>query len=133
MKTKGFKVLFIIIVINILVTMVHYIDNIIYLDEYPDPEWMTGHIIDAFWFVMTPFSIIGYILLKKRKTTIGAICLYIYSIMSLLVLSHYLIAPIWEISLKINSFILLEALSAVFLISYVSYFLVSNKHERSYG
>jgi len=129
MTKKGLKNIFILIVINILITIAHYMDNIIYLDEYPDPEWMKAYMTDAFWFLMTPFSIIGYNLLKKGKITFGAICLYIYSLMSLFVLAHYLISPIWEISFKINFLILLETFSAIVLIIYLSYLVISKNNE----
>lgn len=123
-SSKRLRVLFWGILFNVIVSILHYVDNIVYLDQYPDPEWMTGHLIDAFWFVMTPFCIVGYLLFKKKRNALAAVCLCLYSMMSLFVLAHYLIEPIWSISLKINFLILLEALAAIILIVYVAMYQI---------
>ncbi|MCC9655268.1 hypothetical protein [Rhodopirellula halodulae] len=68
---------------------------------------------------MTPFAIAGYWYYTQNWADLGKWALVIYSVMSMLVLGHYLITPPWDVSLKINAFILLETLAAVVLLLYV--------------
>jgi hypothetical protein len=49
------------------------------------------------------------------------VCLYVFSLMNLLVLGHYLIAPPWKVSFKINMFIMLEAVTALVLGGYTTW------------
>lgn len=114
------RVLLALILINVLASILHYVDNICYFSDYPEPTWLNPCIIDLFWFVMTPFAVFGYWHHKQQWFTLSRVALVAYSIMSLLVLGHYLIAPPWEVSLRINLFILLEAVAALALLGYVS-------------
>lgn len=100
-------------------SILHYVANICYFAEYPEPTWLNPCIVDAFWFVMTPFAIAGYWYYEQRWQTLGRYSLLIYSGMSLLVLGHYLISPPWNVSFKINAMILLETFAAIGLLTYV--------------
>jgi hypothetical protein len=108
------------IAINIAATVLHYVDNVLFFPEYPEPAWMTPHFVDAFWFVMTPFAIAGHRLFSKGHPHWGSAALYAYSAMSLLALGHYLYAPICSMGWRINAFILLEAVVAACLIAGVA-------------
>jgi hypothetical protein len=114
---------------NIASSVLHYVDNVIFFREYPEPAWATPHIVDAFWFVMTPFAVAGYFLLRRRVMVWGSLALYLYAGMSLLVLGHYLYAPVGSIQFRINLFIILESALAVALIAYVS--LLQVRHLRA--
>jgi hypothetical protein len=100
---------------NVVTSILHYVDNVIFFKHYPEPTWLNPHLVDAAWFVMTPFGILGYLLLLRNRRVPAFVCLYIYSVMGLLVLGHYLIAPPWKVSFKINFFIVLEAVAALLL------------------
>ena len=52
---------------------------------------------------------------RRRRRLAAFACLYLYAAMGLLVLGHYLIAPPWKVSLKINLFIMAEAIAALLL------------------
>jgi hypothetical protein len=100
---------------NVVTSILHYVDNVIFFKHYPEPTWLNAHLVDAAWFLMTPFGILGYLLLLRDSRVPASVCLYIYSVMGSLVLGHYLIAPPWRVSFKINVFIVLEAVSALLL------------------
>ena len=106
---------------NIAATVLHYVDNICFFSEYPEPSWATPHLIDAFWFVMTPVAFAGYLLMRRGFHRWGSLVLCAYAAMSLLALGHYLYAPIASLPFRINLFILLEAILAVALMAYVSF------------
>ncbi len=96
-------------------SILHYVDNVMYFQHYPEPTWLNPHLVDMAWFVMTPFGIAGYWLYVRGRRALAFACLYIYAAMGLLVLGHYLIAPPWTLSFKINVFILAEAATALLL------------------
>jgi hypothetical protein len=112
------RCLLVLIVINIGTSILHYVDNILFFHTYPEPHWINPQIIDAFWFVMTPFAVLGYVLYSKGLRRYSYLCLYLYALMSLLVLGHYRYGSMWEMSIKINLLIFMEAIAAVALIAY---------------
>ncbi len=113
--TNSKRALLTLVAANFVTSILHYVDNFIFFKHYPEPTWLNPHLVDAAWFVMTPFGVLGYLLFLRGSRVSAFACLYIYSVMGLLVLGHYLIAPPWKVSFKINLFIVLEALSAFLL------------------
>ncbi|MFZ2362391.1 MAG: hypothetical protein WA040_23830, partial [Anaerolineae bacterium] len=121
----------ILIIVNIGTSILHYVDNIIFFSTYPEPPWINTHIIDYFWFAMTPFAVFGYWLFNKGLQNYAYPCLYLYALMNLLVLGHYRYGSIEELSLKINSLIIIEASTAVALIIYI--FWLQFRAEKSFA
>jgi hypothetical protein len=109
------RILLALLVANIATSILHYVDNILFFRHYPEPNWLNPHLVDAAWFVMTPIGVAGYLLFLRGRCTAAFACLYLYAAMGLLVLGHYLIAPPWRVSFKINLFILAEAIAALLL------------------
>jgi hypothetical protein len=98
---------------NVVTSILHYVDNVVYFQHYPEPTWLNPHLVDAAWFVMIPFGIAGCVLYLQGRLKPAYVFLQIFALMNLLVLGHYLIAPPWRVSFRINLFILLEAVSAL--------------------
>jgi|ERR1044072_3431222 hypothetical protein len=119
--------LLVLLAVNIGASLLHYVDNIVFFHAYPEPHWISPRIIDAFWFVMTPFAVLGYVLYGKGLRTYSYLCLYLYSLMSLLVLGHYRYGSMWEMSLKINLLIFAEAFAAFALIAYTTWLQFRSK------
>ena len=107
------------VILNISVSLFHYIHNIVFLPHYHEPAWITPSLIDSVWLIMTPFSCIGYLMLQRNKTQIAYILFYIYCGLSSLVLGHYLVTPIWTLSFTINFIIWLEFIMAVIFAGYI--------------
>jgi hypothetical protein len=108
------------LLVNVAATVTHYLDNIVFFAQYPEPPWMMPHLIDAFWFVMTPFALFGYKLIARGFMHVGGVVLYVYATMSLLVLAHYKYAPLSSIRFRIHLFIIVEATLALALAAYVA-------------
>jgi hypothetical protein len=118
------KVILWLLVANVVTSILHYVDNVLNFDHYPEPTWLNPHLIDMAWFVMTPFGVVGYLLLVRGYRLSAFACLLLYSMMNLLVLGHYPIAPPWKVSFKINLFILAEAATAMLLAVFISGMLI---------
>ncbi len=100
-------------------SILHYADNLLFFEHYPEPPWINRHIIDAFWWLMTPLAWSGYRLMRRGALRSGAATLLAYGACNLLTLGHYHYAPLHDISLRIHAFIVLEALLAAALIAFL--------------
>lgn len=74
------------------VSVVHYADNVIAYDAYPDP--VSGPdpsrgLIAAAWFVLTPIGFWGYRAYRRGRERTGAIALAVYSASGLVGIGHY--------------------------------------------
>lgn len=116
------------VALNIATTLLHYVDNIVFFHEYPEPPWLKPGMVDAFWFFMTPVALAGLWLMRRGRRGIGSIVLLAYAGMSLLVLGHYRFAPFRAIGWRIHAFIWFEAAAAIALVARL---LVSWKGSRS--
>ena len=106
-------VLLTLVLANVVTSILHYVDNVVFFRHYPEPTWLSPHLVDLAWFVMTPFGVAGYLFFRRGRRPAAFACLYLYAAMGLLVLGHYLIAPPWKVALKINLFIMAEAIAAL--------------------
>ena len=105
--------LLILLLLNIIASILHYTDNLIYFDLYPEPDWFSPYLTDSIWWLMTPLGIGGFWFYRQKKFQLAYIGLYGYALLSQLTLGHYLISPIWDLSLKMNSLILIESFVAI--------------------
>jgi len=39
---------------NVVTSILHYVDNVVFFRHYPAPTWLSPHLVDLAWFVMTP-------------------------------------------------------------------------------
>lgn len=110
-------------------SILHYVHNIIYFEYYPEPEWLDPHMVDAFWFFMTPFALLGLILHYMGRLRLAGLSFSLYALMNLLTLLHYGCEIKIPISLTIHVFIWFEAICAIVLAVFVgkSVFFKSRK------
>ncbi|ABW29573.1 hypothetical protein [Acaryochloris marina] len=119
--TRGLLAL---LVVCIVTSILHYADNVLFFDQYPEPTWFNPSLVDFLWFVMTPIGIAGYICWKQERRSLALGLLYLYVAMGQLTLGHYVYAPIWDLTWKMNSLILLESLTALIFGAYVGWLQV---------
>ncbi|MCH9826425.1 MAG: hypothetical protein K0U79_01635 [Gammaproteobacteria bacterium] len=100
-------------------SILHYADNLLYFEQYPEPPWINRSMVDAFWFMMTPLAWIGYGLIRSGCHHSGTLALLAYAAGNLLSLGHYRYAPMCSIDPRINTLILLEAVLACALVSFL--------------
>lgn len=111
-------------------SILHYVDNLLFFHEYPEPPWINRAMIDAFWFVMTPLAFAGWLAIKRGHPVAGLLLLMGYAGCNLLSLGHYLYAPLHAISGRIHAFILLESFLAVALLCILARTAFARHHAR---
>jgi hypothetical protein len=116
---------------NVAASVLHYVDNVLFFAQYPEPYWIDTHMVDAFWFAMTPLAWLGYRLMQRKRTHAGAAVLYLYAAAGALVLGHYRYAPWCGIAVRIHAFILIEAAAALVLAAWVAWMQFGNRWTRS--
>ena len=114
---KSSLILLILLVVNLVASALHFGDNMLRFHEYPEPAWITGpHVVDAVWLLMTPLLAAGWWLARGgiRGWAVGV--LWLYGVLSMFVLGHYLYASPSALSFRINFLIALEAVAAGLLL-----------------
>jgi len=79
---NALRVLRILLATAILVSVVHYVDNVVNYGDYPVPTSgpaPSRAVVGIAWFVFTPFGIAGYLLLRGGRARPAAACLGVYS------------------------------------------------------
>jgi hypothetical protein len=105
------------LLVNLVASTVHFADNMLRFEEYPEPKWIAGpHTVDALWLLITPLLAAGWWLARREMTWWSVGILWLYGGLSMCVLGHYLYAPPTMLALRINILILTEAIAALFLI-----------------
>lgn len=88
----GLKLLTGLLAVAVLVSIVHYVDNVANFADYPEPTSgpaPSRGLIAVSWFVFTAFGAAGLLLFSRHRIPLAAACLAIYSLSGLVGLGHY--------------------------------------------
>ncbi|MEM7594706.1 MAG: hypothetical protein AAF383_24940 [Cyanobacteria bacterium P01_A01_bin.83] len=108
-----------ILIFSIVITSIHYTDNAIFINNYPEPEWITRSGIFISWVVMTLIGITSYWLYRQHNYWWSYLLLSIYSVTGLSSPSHYLYGELSQFSLKMHTFIWSDVIAGSLVISFV--------------
>jgi hypothetical protein len=115
--SKSLLTLSILLIANLVASVLHFADNMVRFDAYPEPSWITGpHVVDALWLVVTPLLAIGWWLARRGMKWASVGVLQLYGVLSMFVLGHYFYASPFALSIGINLLIGMEAVTAGLLI-----------------
>lgn len=119
----SFRWLVLLFCLSLAAAVLHYVDNIWHLQEYPDLPTVTAYSILRFFVIMISFGLIGMWLYVKNKLPYAFYSLYVYCAMNLVVLGHYLPSRIHThggvFAPRVHVLIWLEVLTTVVLLLYV--------------
>lgn len=114
------QLLLFLLIFNIISTTLHYTDNAIFVDLYPEPEWFTTAGVFATLILMTPIGILGYWLYDRGLFLLSYFCLGFYSITGISSPGHYLYPMVNSMSLKMHVLIWCDAIAGLSLIIFVA-------------
>ncbi len=89
---RGLRLLQLLLAVAVLVSIVHYIDNVVNFADYPVPSSgpaPSQAVIGLAWFVLTAFGAAGLVLFARGRIRPAAACLAVYSTSGLVGLGHY--------------------------------------------
>ncbi len=99
-----------ILIASIISTGIHFTDNYLFIEKYPQPVWITAPSIYQSWLMLTAVGFAGYWLYRCKKFWLAYICLLIYSVTGLASLGHYFYGPLSQFSIKMHIFIWTDGL-----------------------
>lgn len=87
------RVLLAIVIFNIVSTALHYTDNFLRIDRYPQPSVIppiaTQIAIVVFWPLVTLVGIAGYLLFVRGRAWPARACLFVFSFLGLVTFGHF--------------------------------------------
>jgi hypothetical protein len=113
------KVLLFVLLFSIIGTSLHYTDNAIFVDKYPEPQWFTTAGVFVTWGVMTLIAIASYWLYSKGKLWTSYLFLLIYSTTGLSSPAHYFYGNMSAFSLKMHALIWSDVLSGTLVLGFI--------------
>jgi len=117
-EIKRQSLLKILLIACIVSTAIHFTDNYLYIEHYPQPDWITPSSIVRSWIIWTVTGIAGYWLYKNQWFWLSYICLAYYSFCGLSSLAHYLYGSMSEFSAKMHLFIATDALTGLAILGF---------------
>lgn len=119
MRSQNQSLLLLFLIASIVSTNLHYTDNATFIENYPEPAWITVSGIYATWIVMTFIGILGYWLYTQAQFWLSYLCLIIYSVTGLSSPAHYFYGAISNFTFKMHGLILLDLLTGTFVLGFV--------------
>jgi hypothetical protein len=117
-EVKRQLVLKILLVACIISTAIHFTDNYVYIEKYPQPDWISAPSIYISWIIWTGIGVAGYWLYKSGRFWRAYLCLVIYSFSGLDSLGHYLYGAMSEFSMKMHLFIVTDGLTGLAILGF---------------
>ena len=107
------KVLIVLLLIYGVASLVHFIHNAEFLAHYPNlpSSWSRTDVYLA-WVGMTLFGVVGWLLVNRGLLRTGLVIVAVYATLGLDSLGHYVVAPLSDHSIAMNTTILLEVVAA---------------------
>lgn len=118
-KKTRHTLLLILLIINVISTSLHYTDNFLYNDKYPEPAWINPNGVYISWIILTLFGVAGYFLYVKDAFWIAYLCQGIYSITGISSTAHYFFPATEPFSLKMNVLIWFDAIAGISLLIFL--------------
>ena len=119
MRKQTQSLLLLFLIASIISTNLHYTDNATFIENYPQPDWITVSGIYLTWMLMTLIGIVGYWLYTQEKLWISYLCLGIYSLTGLSSFTHYFYGAISNFSLKMHALIWLDVITGISILGFV--------------
>jgi len=111
------KTLLIFLLIYFAASLIHFIHNAEFLADYPNlPETWTRSGVYFAWVALTAVGVVGCLLILRGFPRMGLLILGVYALLGLDSLGHYVVAPITNHSLGMNSTILFEVSAAALVL-----------------
>ncbi|MBU7582110.1 MAG: hypothetical protein KAF91_04240 [Nostoc sp. TH1S01] len=113
------RLLKILLIVSIISTFLHYTDNYLFIEQYPQPAWITAPAIYKSWLILTAIGIIGYWLYKYQKYWLAYACLLLYSFTGITSPGHYLYGKLSEFSAKMHLLIWTDGLTGLAILGFI--------------
>jgi len=127
------KTLPILLLIYGVASLIHFVHNAEFLANYPNlpASWSSAGVYLA-WVALTAVGIGGWFLMVRGFPRLSLLLLSVYAVLGLDSLGHYVVAPMSDHTLVMNSTILFEVTTAALVLIEVMRQMVHNTLQRRY-
>lgn len=133
MNNNKRKTLLILLLVYGVASLIHFMHNAEFLANYPNlPTSWTRAGIYLVWLEITMLGIGGWLLMVYGYSRLGLLMLAIYALLGMDSLGHYILAPMSEHTLGMNSTILFEVTAAVLVLIEVIRTIMRHLNRRDY-
>ena len=119
--------------VSIASTAIHYTDNYLYVDEYPQPDYINRELIVLAWFLLTLVGIAGYLFYRDGKPAAAVAYLLVYSYTGLSSLGHYAFGDMGEFSTKMHVLIWMDGIAGLVVVACALWILGAHRRRRPTG
>ena len=124
--TPGLRLLIGLVGIAVLVSIVHYVDNVANYADYPQPSAgpaPSRGLIAVSWFAFTAFGVAGLVLFAQRRVGLAAACLAVYSLSGLVGLGHYTVPGATDMPWWRQAHVVADILCGIALLAFAAWTL----------
>jgi hypothetical protein len=118
---------------SVVSTIVHYTDNYIDIEHYPQPEWIDRTVVVVAWFAFTAFGALGYVLLRRGALLAAGLSFLVYSYTALSSLGHYRYGEFSDFTARMHLMIWLDGLAGLAVLGLATACLVASGLGRSHA
>ncbi len=126
-EPRATRALLRVLLAGIVLTVVHYTDNYLYFDEYPQPASLRRWQVYTGWIVLTAVGVLGYRLYRSGYTAPAYVCLVVYSYTGTSSLGHYLYGSWSDFSAKQHVFILVDGATGLAVLAFVAWSMLARR------
>ncbi|WP_341529680.1 hypothetical protein WKK05_10395 [Nostoc sp. UHCC 0302] len=119
LEVKRQRLLKILLLASIISTGIHFTDNYLFIEKYPQPTWITASAIYQSWLIFTAIGIAGYWLYQYQKYWLAYACLSVYSLTGLASPGHYLYGTMSQFSAKMHLLIWTDGLTGLAILGFI--------------
>ena len=131
-RVKPRTVLLVLLAACIASTAIHYTDNTVSYDKYPQSDTVTATVVALSWLLLTPAGILGYRLYTGGKLLTAYVALAVYSLVGLSTPWHYTSQGFSDFALLRNVSILTDGVTGAAVLLFVLWSaLIAREWERS--
>jgi hypothetical protein len=122
-----------VVLASVVVTSIHFTDNYVSFDTYPQPGWITETVVLVSWPLLTAFGVVGYLLYRRGSFAAAHTSLLIYSYTGISSLGHLLSGSPGELTTRGLVSVLLDGVagSAVLAVTIWSALAIGFAPDRS--
>jgi tryptophan-rich sensory protein len=119
---RAVRVVSVILALGVLVSVIHYVDNYVNYDDFPQPtsgpnppRWL----IPVSWVVFTAAGLTGYLMFRRRASTLALTLLAFYSVSGLIGIGHFTVPGAFDMPAARQAHVGADILCGVAMLGFV--------------
>lgn len=135
MSDRARTTLFVLIGAAFVVSVIHYVDNVVNYDAYPVPGpdallAPSAGLIAVAWFVFTAFGAAGLVLALRGRFPLAAVALAVYSGSGLIGFGHYTVDGAFDMVWWRQAHIVIDIALGIGVLSFALWLALRGPHRR---